>query len=222
VTLNFYSEKPGFGYRNRYFVQAVKCPQTSLIYVRTLKCASTFFYNNFRNVQSWPEINFNDIDWQHHRVFSHILHPYHRRAKGLAEYIHMHGLESKYWNDLDFQKFIHASLGLDLHSVTVDITYSHPACCEIHWLPVLSDHDQTINITNSWLSQHLLTLPRWDLSQAHLGRSHKREISDHIQQQPLDDHVLLYLDNDVQLYESVVAKYPKRSNPQCNSLKTSA
>jgi hypothetical protein len=187
-----------------------------LVYLRTLKCASTFFYNNFRDKQGWSEIHFNKIDWTHHKVFSHILHPHYRRAKGLAEYIHMYGLESKYWNDLDFQQFIHASLGLDLHSLTVDLTYSYPACCEINWLPVLSDHGLTIDITNDLLSQHMIVLPQWDLSQEHLCEFDKRKISDHILRQPLADHVLLYLDNDVKLYESAVAKYQKRRDPRCN------
>lgn len=211
MSLDFVCDRPGFGYRNRYFINAVESPDQRLVFLRTLKCASTFFYNNFERRLGWKELHYNQIVWDKQIVFAHCMPAQDRRAKGLAEYIFMHDLQAKYWQDLDLQHILHQSLGLDFHSLTAELFYSNLACDRIEWLPIMSDHAHTVEITNRWLLSQGIDPGQWDMQQQHLGTEAKRRISDHIRQQPLAEHVLLYLDRDQQIYESAVNRHVGRS-----------
>lgn len=55
-----------------------------LIYLRTLKNASTY-YSTVVKKNNWKEIEFNDIDWNQHTVFSFIRNPKMRYYSGLVE-----------------------------------------------------------------------------------------------------------------------------------------
>ena len=199
------SHRPVFGHRDRHWVMALKHPSQPLVYVRTLKCASTFFYYNFWKNFGWQEIAFNQILWPRVTVFSHVVEPAQRRAKGLAEYLEMHDLMERYWDDPTFQRFVHDSVCLDEHSLSIEMTYSRELCQRIHWLPVLKQH-QTVEITTAWLQNQGCDTDQWNFRWLHLGTVEKRRISDHIAQQPMPEHVILALDYDLEIYHRAVSK----------------
>ena len=76
-----------------------------LVYLRTLKCASTFFWQSFTKF-GWVEIEFDKIDWQKQQVFSHIMHPTQRRLKGISEFIWINQTQDLLTTDSDYKKFI--------------------------------------------------------------------------------------------------------------------
>lgn len=59
-------------------------PGYSLVYIATLKCASTY-YSTLLLDNGWERIYFTDIDWQRDQVFSFINDPDLRYHKGLSE-----------------------------------------------------------------------------------------------------------------------------------------
>jgi len=107
-----------------------------LVYVRTLKCASTYYSEEFlRN--GWTKTSVRDIDWQNDHVFSFIMDPLDRRLKGLAEFISMYpGTEKLLDQDSIFWKKL---TSIDMHSVSYHLTY-HDYVRKIDWIPIDSPH----------------------------------------------------------------------------------
>lgn len=103
-----------------------------LVYLRTLKCASTYYSEEFKR-NGWIQESFEDINWEKDHVFSFIMDPLDRRIKGLAEFITMYpktecllDQPSIFWQKLAC---------LDLHSVPYHLTY-HGYVRKIDWIPI--------------------------------------------------------------------------------------
>jgi hypothetical protein len=104
------------------------------VYVRTLKCASTFFWTSFKKL-GWQEIDLDSVDWQHQHVFSHMMDPDQRRHKGVAEYINMYDAYDLFCHTDTFKKFIAHIPTLDQHSLSYHDQYG-PYCNLIDWIPL--------------------------------------------------------------------------------------
>jgi hypothetical protein len=134
----------------------------NLVYVRTLKCASTFFWDSFKNL-GWWEIEFDSIDWKNQQVFSHMMDPDHRRHKGVAEYINMYDAYDLFYHNETFRKFIAHVPSLDQHSISYHDQYGN-YCNLIDWIPLSGrSHDFTW-----WLSPEE-SVAKTDLLLRHYG-----------------------------------------------------
>jgi hypothetical protein len=198
------------GHRWRHNVMC--CTSGRLVYVRNLKCASTFFYENFKQKFHWWSISWKDIDWQNQRVFGHIMDPWQRRIKGLAECLHMNKLDKQFANDPEFRQFIVNIPFLDQHSTSYHDYFGNLAWF-VDWIPVQADPNGTIDLTEKFLSHHNINiLGRWDMGWAHIGEPDKKHTENLIRaeikkQTSIPDHVSTYFHNDCELWQTVVQKF---------------
>ena len=146
-------------------IQALTCGP--LTYVRTLKCASTFFWETFKKI-GWWEIKFNDIEWKNQRVFSHILDPDQRRHKGVAEYIDMNDAYDLFYHNETFRKFVAHTPALDQHSVSYHDQYGN-YCNQIDWIPLTGrSYEQSVAKTDQLLRYYGIKIfNNWNWDRAH-------------------------------------------------------
>lgn len=140
----------------------------STVYVRVLKCASTFFNDNLL-AQGWELTDYYKIDWDNDFVFAHIIDPVVRRHKGLAEYIHMCGLTQLYLTDTKLQNLLTSCVFLDRHSIPYS-TLFNDRMRDIFWIPLSNDHEKNVVTTQDILNkkcQTNLTLADWDFDLSH-------------------------------------------------------
>lgn len=128
-------------------VNILACRYDRLVYVRTLKCASSFYYGNLTTNYGWYPISYQDIDWEHDHVFSHIMDPMTRNLKGKLEYLIMTSQADLLQNPA-FLEFVREICFFDEHSVSYQDIYGDH-CREIDWIllkeqPVLDDRPKHI------------------------------------------------------------------------------
>ena len=104
----------------------------SLVYVRTLKCASTYYSDEFER-NGWLQETFKDINWDTDHMFSFIMDPLNRRIKGLAGFITMYPLTECLLDQPSI--FLKKLAYLDFHSAPYHITY-HGYERKIDWIPI--------------------------------------------------------------------------------------
>ena len=205
-----------YGYRHRHWSEV--CSNGQLVYVRTLKCASTFFYRNLIDEFEWKEIKFSDIDWEHQHVFSHMLDPVKRRHKGIAEFLSMIGAD-KLLEFPEFKQFISHVPFADMHTVGYSDSYGEYAQL-IDWIPLNGSHQQVVNLTSKLLNTYSIeTDNKWNFHQAHYGDSKKLQLATDLktlwESSNLPDSIRLCLDRDIDLYNQVIKKF----NPDGDSWK---
>lgn len=181
-----------------------------LVYLRMLKCASSFFHNNFQD-WGWRPIAFDAIDWNRHRVFAHMLDPLERRYKGTAEYIKMNNMQTMFFNNPEFKKFVSTVPVFDDHTASYhDQLGSY--CRLVDWIPISGkDPEEITGLTELLLYDHgIRILNRWN-------RDHARPANDELKKLQLavrdclaetyQDGVYRYLYNDCVLYNRVCANF---------------
>lgn len=203
-----------FGYRWRNRVKV--CTSGTLVYLGTLKCAHTFFYNNLINNYKWEEIKFSDINWANQRVFSHLLDPIERRYKALAEYLFMTNTQDLWYSRPNFQRLINSATSLDEHSMSYHETYGNYIWM-IDWIPLNTDHANVIRVTNQLMHAYGHILPKWDLEQAHIGSEEKLKLVNDMRtywesqewrsDEQLAEHINVYLEHDIELYSTVIKHF---------------
>lgn len=191
------------------------CTNGPLVYLRTFKCASTFFYRNFVDTYKWNEIQFRDIDWSRQRVFTHMLDPIQRRHKGVAEFLHMTKCH-QYLSTRNFQNFISNVKSLDVHSTSYFDLYGN-FCYIIDWIPLLGSYYENIEITEKLLKEHGQRMFAWNHDWAHASDQEKKITEQQLEklwQQNQDTLHLskLYWEKDVMLYNKVCQKFNKFGN----------
>ena len=134
--------------RTKDYIKA--CTNGPLTYVRTLKNASSFFYNSFTGTFRWWPIDWSQIQWHETHVFSHIQDPIERRHKGVLEHIIINGCDDLLLKHRNFQQFIRHIPCTDEHTVSLFDMYG-TWCHSIDWIPLYSDADQTISVTEKLL-----------------------------------------------------------------------
>jgi len=158
---------------NRHYIEV--CRWNNLVYLRTLKCASTFFYWNFTKKLGWQEIAWSDIDWDHDHVFSHMLEPVQRRHKAVAERLAMFGLSEQYLADANLRTCLEHALILDQHSESYTTRYGS-ACQHIDWIPLQSSNNHNIKLTELLLAKNGVTDIKWDYGFSHPGEDNKKQV----------------------------------------------
>jgi hypothetical protein len=179
------------------------------VYLRTLKCASSFFYNNLTETFRWEPIEFDRIDWTNHHVFSHIMDPIERRHKGILEYIIMTGTKDLLRNDENFQKMIGEIAMLDDHSMSYHDTYGH-FCWLIDWIPTTLGFDTTVSLTERLLWKYnIRILDRWNTEHARVANPELLELANVLRDiwnnnQSIPAATQRYLVRDLVLYQRVM------------------
>jgi len=189
-----------------------------LVYVRTLKCASTFFWNSFKKL-GWWEIDFEKIDWKHQHVFSHMMDPVQRRHRGVAEYINIHDAYDLFYQNETFSKFIAHIHGLDQHSLSYHDQYGN-YCNLIDWIPLTGrshgatwwlTHEETVAKTDLFLQHHgIKVFDRWDWERVHKSTDRQKKLQKDIQELWSKDQPAWgdwYLQRDRELYDRGISKF---------------
>ena len=126
--------------------------QGNLVYVRNLKCASTFFSNVFESV-GWQRILYSSIDWEHDHVFGHIREPIYRRSLGIVERVTQCELLEELVNDPRMSNLLRTASVLDEHTISY-LDYFGPQGWKIDWIPLIGGVDQNILMTKKLLGSH--------------------------------------------------------------------
>lgn len=211
-----WANRQGFGYRFRHYIMACSCGP--LVYVRSLKTASTFFYNNLIQRYGWEEINFNDIDWDRQRVFSHIIDPIERRHKAVAEYLSMTHNVELFYSTPSFRQMLTTLPLLDVHSTSLH-EYFGSRTRNIDWIPLTEDRHNNIRVTERIMNEYAGTRQhKWDMGHEHAGTPEKRQLARDLKsdwdtayaKNEVPEVSILYLDRDINLYRNVTHYF----NPQ--------
>ena len=181
-----------------------------LVYVRTLKCASTFFWETFKKI-GWWEIDFDTIDWKHQHVFSHMMDPDQRRHKGVAEYINMNDAYDLFYQNETFRKFVAHSPTLDQHSTSYHDQYGN-YCNQIDWIPLSGhSHEETVAKTGLLLQHHgIYIFDRWAWDREHPSIDRQKKLQKDLEDLWHKDQPFWtswYLERDRLLYRRVMAKF---------------
>lgn len=103
----------------------------SLVYLRTLKCASSYYSRLFAN-NGWTQQTADTIDWDRDHVFSFIMDPHERRLKGLTEFVVAN-------HQLDLLRFEQIFWGgvlyMDMHAIPYSVCYGQHVE-KIDWIPL--------------------------------------------------------------------------------------
>lgn len=135
---------------NKYLIHSIQALRhKNFVYVRNLKCASTFFYSNLLDI-GWESIGMEDID-PLDTVFSHIMDPIKRRHQGVAEYIHMCGLSEQFLSDDRMWKLLKYTPTLDRHSLPYCYSFGD-YFKKINWIPLSGTNEDNIRRTEEWLN----------------------------------------------------------------------
>lgn len=205
-------DRPGQGHRNRHRIELCCDPDRQLVYLRTLKCASTFFYRNLCDNLGWKELAWNEINWRNQHVFSHMLHPVTRRHKGIAEKLHMLGLnDGEFMQDPRVQNLLRFVPLLDEHTSTYWDTYG-TACWSIDWIPLTGGFEENIDRTNLLLESYGVATDRWDISLRHESDDDKQNLVQQLAnmwatQTDPPDFVIQYLEKDLRLWRGVTHNF---------------
>jgi hypothetical protein len=201
--------------KQRHYIEV--CRYNNIVYLRTLKCASTFFYWNFTKHLDWQEIAWSDIDWENDHVFTHMLEPVQRRHKAVAERLSMFGLCEQYLADANLRECLEHALILDQHSESYTTRYGS-ACQHIDWIPLQPSNQRNVQLTELLLAHNGVTDINWDYSFAHPGEDIKKQVEQQLartwHQALYQDRLLEWQQNHLQLDLDLYVDIVKRVNLQ--------
>ena len=186
------------------------CTCGPLVYVRALKCASTFFWHSFNQKFGWEEIAFDNINWQTQRVFSHIMDPGRRRIKGVTEFIWMHHAQDQL-ADPAYRTFVQQTPVLDMHTVSYHDNFGDH-CDQIDWIPIANfDHQTVADLTSRMLFENgIKVFNNWHWPFEHTSEPEKRLLEQQVAQclsEVATPAVDKYLHQDWMLYQQVVSRF---------------
>ena len=195
---------------NHFHRTALTCG--AFVYLRTLKCASTFFWKSFSRF-GWVEIAFDKIDWQTQKVFSHIMDPDLRRIKGITEFVYLNQSQDLLSTDNAYQTFVQQTPIMDQHTVSYHDNFGDH-CEQIDWIPLIpnSGRRQVADLTSLMLYDHGIAIfNRWEWSMHHSSEPDKKQIQQTVEEclnSAHDSSVIdQYLDRDRRLYQQVIDRF---------------
>ena len=195
----------------------------NLVYVRNLKCASTFFFENLLNVFDWERISYQNINWDTDHVFGHIIDPITRRHKAVAEFIDMRMLSEEFLKNQKLQQLLSVAPYLDRHGIPYTTTFKDK-CYKIDWIPILDSNIGNITNTQKLLNYYNGTdiqLADWNHQFVHVGSTVKKEV-EHVlkhywenaitvlearQTRSITEIEMNYLAGDLALYNNIINKF---------------
>lgn len=197
----------------------VQCAKfNNLVYARTLKAGSEFFYKNFIQTMGWRPWKLSDVNWEHDIVFSYIMDPIQRRHKGVSEVIiQLDARELMLKNKSNFHNIVKQIPFIDSHSASLHNIYGNKVN-KINWLLMTNDHQVAIAETERFLQQHGYTMPiTWDVNYTHATGAYMSEIFVKVKSlwendPSYDDSVRHYFAQDIELYNKVKEEYHARNH----------
>jgi hypothetical protein len=138
----------------------------NLVYVRTLKCGSEFFYRNFTEVAGWETEKYENIDWEKDHAFSYCMDPVKRRHKGIAEFLIHTGTVDLLMEHDGFGEMLAQVPFLDEHSVALTTLYKDRINL-IDWIPLTGNHGESVKFTQKLLSHFGHERINWDYELSH-------------------------------------------------------
>lgn len=198
------------------------CRYKNLVYARTLKAGSEFFYKNFTITAGWTPIKYYEIDWDHDIVFSYIMDPIQRRHKGISEMIiSTDTVDLLMGHKGNFHNIVKLIPFLDGHSASLHDIYGENIE-NIHWILMTNDHQVAIKETEKLLSKHGVPSINWDVDYTHATGSYMSEIYARVKthwewtKEPQPDFTVQnYFKKDIELYNKVKEEYNKQNNSEC-------
>lgn len=182
----------------------------NLVYARTLKCGSEFFYKNFTQTAGWEPCRWADIDWNRDSVFSYVMDPVKRRHKGISEFLIQTNSVDLLFSSVPFQAVIAQVPCLDDHSASLHNIYGD-RIQNIEWLPIVADHSVAIRATDALLQRHGHQSIKWNSAFAHTTANYMDNIYNRVKElwdsTFINDYVRFYFEKDIELFQRVAASY---------------
>jgi hypothetical protein len=198
------------------------CRFNNLVYARTLKAGSEFFYKNFTKTAGWLPITLNDVNWDYDVVFSYIMDPIQRRHKGISEVIIMTDtVDLLLSNKGNFGNLIKKLPFLDEHSASLHNIYGDNIS-KINWLFMANDNQIAIRETNEFLAKYHAPSVTWDAQYTHATGGYMSEIFTRVKSlwendPTYSDVVSEYFRKDIELYNKIKEEYHARNNSSQHS-----
>jgi len=193
-------------FRSHNDVFAECCRWQHLVYVRTLKCGSEFFYRSFTQTAGWQPMRFQDIDWQKDLAFSYVMDPIKRRHKGICEHLIGTGIVDAYMRDDALAAALAKVPCMDEHSASLHALYGQRVH-DIHWLLLDDDHSVGISQTQQLLAQHGHPDIAWNREFEHTTANYMDHIYHRVKSfwddRTIAHHVRSYFRDDVDLYNRI-------------------
>lgn len=199
----------------------------NLVYVRNLKCGSTFFYNNLLIAFGWEVINYDTINWQTDHVFGHLFDPIKRRHKGVAEFVDMCNLTDEFITDVNLQNLLSSTPFLDRHAVAYTDIFKEKSH-QIDWIPLAYSNQENIKHTQALLNYHKLNVvdADWDFEYIHDSNQKKKQVEQILSRnwtnnisltepeltRSITSSEFSYFTNDINLYNLVVKNFNTSGN----------
>lgn len=159
--------------RNDIYVDCARW--NNLVYVRTLKCGSEFFYRNFTEVAGWQPERYENIDWEKDHAFSYCMDPIKRRNKGMSEFLIHTKTVDLLMNNEAFGNMIAQVPFLDEHSVALTTLYGDKIN-QIDWIPLTGNHGDSVRFTQKLLTHFGHDRINWDYELSHSTSSYMDDI----------------------------------------------
>lgn len=201
--------------RNERHINA--CRWKNLVYARTLKCGSEFFYKNFTITAGWTPIQWQDIEWNNDIVFSYIMDPIIRRNKGVSEYLLSIGAEDLILNNAIFGQAISQTPCFDEHSACLRDLYGNHLN-DIQWILMdNNNHALSVDITDQLLEQHSHLPIKWQYHYTHTTANYLDKVYNKVvdlwNTDPVIQQIaLFYFKEDIELYTKVKNAHAVRNS----------
>jgi hypothetical protein len=176
----------------------------NLVYVPITKHASTSYSELFSKKLKWEEVQTDSINWDCDKVFAHIIHPYTRHLKGIAQCLYKYNIMDIV-NDHRFIKLLGTAV-FDLHSYPLAESFGDKIY-KIDWL-LLDHHEVNGNyITTKFLQNYGIDITEKDIPTLNESSIVLKQTTDRIKsirdQQDLTGTLTYFYDRDVVLYNRV-------------------
>jgi len=188
------------------------CRWNNLVYVRTLKNASEFFYRNLTQTAGWQPIDYKEINWEQDHAFSYLREPVERRLKGIAEYLVTHDGHTIIDSPVA-GKILGMIPFIDEHASSLSLLYGNKLRM-IDWIPLSDNHADAPTWTDCLLDHYSHPRINWNREFEHTGdyNSYKKifnKVKDYWEQgKDVRPAVLkLYLKLDLDFYQEVIGKF---------------
>ena len=112
----------------------LQSPNKKLVYIPTLKCASSYFGKTLADDNNWQQITINEVDWTNQTVFGFLLHPRLRYAKGAATDMFDVGIENIVMTYVGARFWEYPPI-LGVHTVPITQVYKD-VYHQVHWIPL--------------------------------------------------------------------------------------
>ncbi len=174
-----------------------------LVYVGTLKCASTF-YSTLLMDNGWKQIGWDEIDWQQDHVFGFILDPIRRWFKGIQEDIQSQ--ESRSFAHTAYQvieNYWSHSFLVTNHTLPITTALGQHAW-QVDWIPLI-DRDSNLPQLQKLCHTYNVSVIPGSNTDPHVSHPSKLREQEQIERSFNKGNVMweLFLQSDIDLYNSV-------------------